>query len=132
MEFVRSELQEFGMGLLAALCLQGVNTLSKFPEEDLDNAFKEVLSFASKRLREQGFLFSDESEPTASIHNVAEDLLDHWVLTGWATRESDNKVFKLKMKEETASMFVNGLPGGLSFYLQAAQVFKEQYNRSSL
>jgi len=122
----RLDLWDFGMGLLSALRIRGIEVLDENDLNKLHAAFVDAFEVIEKRLVNERLTFAII---THRIHGLSSDVFNifsYWQ-GPWATKDSPGTIWRFRMEEQTAENILAKLPGGREVFLQAADAFLLKY-----
>lgn len=115
-------LQDFGVGILAALRISGVTMLSDRDEVRLHGAFVSAFQHVEEVFDQEHLRFWMTTHPIHGTSTDAYNIMHYW-LGIWATKDSPGHMWRFRMSEEIADRLVNEqLPGGRDMWLAAGQI----------
>jgi thymidylate synthase len=127
MDIEELSLNDFSLGLMAALHIKGVNELSSFREANLHASFRKAFEVVKERLGDDKLKFAIITNRVSGISGDVRSILDYWEGT-WAATDSQERTWRFRMSNWAASEYLKKLPGGKKVYLEAADAFLKQYN----
>ena len=115
----------FGIGLMAALHLRGLESLDESQPTVVHEAFLEAFKVVKKDL-ERNVRFIVNLHPSHRTSPDVFNILSKWQ-GPWATKELDGEVWKFTIDSPTAEQQLSLLAGDRQMYMEAADAFLKRY-----
>ncbi len=121
-------LQQFGLGLMAALITKGRKEIYVYSEANFHESFRKAYEVVEQELGEDGLdHWTIITGGIRGLSGAVESILDYWGMT-WASYGGG--YWRFKMTNREIEKLLSDLPGGRDVYLRAADAFLDQYQKN--
>ncbi len=127
-EFARTDLLDFGIGMLMGLARAGHTTLDERRLVDVHKAFVAAFRVVETQLGTSTMRFW---VTTDELHGTSPDvdaIFRYWLSSGYATKDAPGTIYRFQIPKRSADQKLETLAGGSDLYDKAVTAYFDYLN----